>query len=108
MVNKDPPLTLEEFYKVGERVSNNFFLHFFGEKGEYETFDCYRVRLPYATCSVFHRSEFECIARKLEAMTPKDNPKDRTFLENVQYQRLLYRAYVLMHPYAESNQELFA
>ena len=108
MANRDPLLTYEEFYKNGGKASNNFYLHFFGEKGEYEAFDCYRERLPYVTCYVLHRSEFEHIARKLESMTPKDNPKDRTFLQNVRYQRLLYRAYVLMHPCAESNYELFA
>ena len=108
MANRDPLLTYEEFYKNGGKASNNFYLHFFGGKGEYEAFDCYRERLPYVTCYVLHRSEFEHIARKLESMTPKDNPKDRTFLQNVRYQRLLYRAYVLMHPCAESNYELFA
>ena len=91
MPNQDPLLSRDEF----EREQNNFYLHFAGEKtlaGQK-----YRSQRAYQMCcrnsDIFMDSAETLIDKNIQSSGPH--------LDD------LYFLYTLMHPYAESNQELF-
>jgi hypothetical protein len=102
MANKDPLLTLEEFTGKGPRGNpgrrNNFHLHFQGEPGKHWMGDIYRKNVPYRECMRARGKEFANLARWLQQQDDKYSPE---------YIEKLYEAYKLMHPFAESNWQMF-
>ena len=95
MANKDPLLSFEEFM----RRSKNFCGYFLGEPGNHVVGDSYRKHYAYAQCMASHPEEFGKLAEELQQIRdPRDALED--------YAKL-YKAYALMFPFAESNEELF-
>ena len=106
--NVDPLISFEEFSARGGVVSNNLFIHFYGAQGDYEHADLYREKQAFVACMTHHKDEFETLRAKLEEIhTSQIDKRSRAFLRDPDYLKLLYRAYELMHPYADSNGELF-
>lgn len=109
MANRDPLLTFEEFSANRARETNNFYFFFFGKDGEFCMCDKRRAWDSYVHCMNNHRDEFAPLVEQLRELTTPE-VKERAgmaFLYEPSYLKLLYRAYELMHPYAESNYELF-
>ena len=93
-MNKDKLLSFEEF----EKERNGFYLHFVGPVGKSACGDVYRSQLAYMWCSMAN-PEFAKLAEELLGRDDRSSPE---------YLKKLYSAYLLMHPYAETNYELFA
>lgn len=108
MANRDPLLTFEEFSVPDKNVCNNLYLHFYGEQGEFDICDGYREKFAFTECMKHYPEEFASLWKKLdEVHASQTDKKKRVFLRDPEYLKLLYGAYVLMHPFAESNYELF-
>ncbi len=97
MPNKDPLLNYEEFKKQ----RNSFHLHFAGEPGNSFGGDVYRQNPPFVKCLQKHPERLKKLMREI-------GPKATGIQQSTRaYEELLYKAYLLMYPYAESNQQLF-
>jgi hypothetical protein len=100
MANQDPLLLYEEFV---ER-QNKFHMHFVGQPGAHAMGDIYRRKSnAYQECMGAHPVEFEKLRSELQAMHYDGN----TLFFGLTYRKKLYDAYVMMHPYAKRNCELF-
>ena len=90
-MNRDPqPLTFEEFIPKLHR----FCLYFAqGSLGK-----IYRGSYIYQKCMEEHQQEFDTLSKELQA---------RKDIENPEYRQKSYRAYQLMRPYAERDNEMF-
>ncbi len=93
VANKDPVLTPDEFQKCQNNFRLFFTSNFIGEM--------YRRSEAYTLCLEAHPERFLKLSSELRRMyvvnhtcIPEDSLK-------------LYEAYEMMHPYAESNRDLF-
>lgn len=96
--NVDLPLGFDTFT---ER-QNNFYLHFVGEPGSHFVGDIYRSQEPYRRACSSRR--FARLATQLRATVVGGTPQAEWPAD---YQRELYRAYLLMHPFAADDALLF-
>ena len=99
MANKDPLLSAAEF----EDRQNNFYLHFVGEVDLHEVGDRYRSRPAYMACTNTYQCTFRLIATRLGKFytAPGRGLSEHPWVG-------LYEAYVLMYPFADSNNDLFS
>jgi hypothetical protein len=93
MANRDAVLTYRQFL----RKKNSFQAYFIGEVGGHWAGDIYRDQGAYKACMNVER-EFAALAAELRERDDRSSPG---------YKRRLYRAYLLMHPYAKSDADLF-
>lgn len=93
-MNRDKLLAFEEF----EKESTGFYLHFVGPVGKSACGDVYRSHTAYLWCMTA-QPEFAKLAAELLGRNDRLSPE---------YLKKLYSAYLFMHPYAETNYELFA
>ncbi len=94
MANKDPLLTFQRF----QDEKNNFVLHFVGNPGENMAGDAYRRNECYKRCMEALPDEFGKLAAELRQSRDWRSPE---------FMQKLYLAYKTMHPFAESNWEMF-
>jgi hypothetical protein len=93
-LNRDPLLTCEEFWKE----MGSFHLHF----NPMPFFDFYRETPAYRKC--MQKLEFQALVKELETISKLGgNIMEAT----TGHKSRLYKAYVFMYPYAESNDQLF-
>ncbi len=97
MANKDPVLSLEEF----DIQQNNFALFFCGKPNEHFMGDMYRDVPVFRRCFAANIEAFNRLAAELYGFEKRDERGTPDF------ERKLYQAYLLMHPFAESNWEMF-
>ena len=103
--NTDPLLTPEEFF----RRMNNFYLHFVGMPGEDNTGETMRSRDFYKQCLKENPETFGVLAKELIEMW-----RTRIYRRGVpmseqlpEYREKLYKAYILLYPYADRNWDMF-
>jgi hypothetical protein len=81
-----------------KRYQNSFRGHFVGEVGKHVVGDAYRENPSYKKCMAAHPAEFGKLAEELRGRSDHDS---------LEYLKKLYEAYVMMHPYADTNWEMF-
>jgi hypothetical protein len=98
--NKDPLLNLDEFGDRFTQGGGNFAQHF-DRREEYRWMTGgFRAKPVYRRCAEAYPIELEELQKKLEPFAGKKEISEK-------HLELLYEAYKLMHPYADSDDELF-
>jgi len=90
------PLSFETFLAR----QNNFRMHFAAQKGELRMADIYMNREPYRKAA--EQPDFVALAEELRQHICKER-----LLAEDEYKGKLYAAYLYMHPFTQSPDELF-
>jgi hypothetical protein len=96
-VAKRTPLSFEQFAKR----QNSFHLHFVGTPGDHFVGDIYRAQPAYVACLAATGSRLT----KLQSAIDKLYSSSETSAQ--EFQLKLYEAYLLLHPFAQRDEELF-